>query len=123
MEQNSHQSPLSEKIITQAIGFELTPAIKQHVAEQLDRLFRHEPDIEKIELFLEINELKNSTSIYEVTARIAVPGPDITFDLKDENLYAGITQLSHKLDRQLRRRSRKQNSHKTRRVKLDELDV
>ena len=103
----------------QAIGFDLTPAIKNHVIEQMDRLFRHEPEIERIDLYFEELELKNTTKTYNLSARIAVPGPDIAFEHTDEDFYGGVTQLSHKLDRQLRRRSRKANSHKSRHVAMD----
>lgn len=117
-QQHSEPTP-SDKLILQAIGFDLTPAIKNHVNEQMDRLFRHEPEIERIDLFLEELELKNTTKTYKLSARIAVPGPDIAFEHTDEDFYGGVTQLSHKLDRQLRRRSRKANSHKSRHVSVD----
>ena len=120
MHQNNTELPANEKLILQAIGFDLTPAIRNHVEEQMDRLFRHEPEIERIDLFFEESELKNTTKTFSLTARIAVPGPDITFEHVDEDFYAGVTQLSHKLDRQLRRRSRKANNHKTRRIPLEE---
>ncbi len=119
MYQNNDSLSLSGKLITQAIGFDLTPAIHNHVAEQMDRLFRHEPEIERIELFFEEHELKNGTQQFVLTARIAVPGPDITLELRDGDFYGGVTKLSHKLDRQLRKRSRKANNHKNRRIQLE----
>lgn len=120
MDQNTSENTPSQnipadKLIMQAIGFDLTPAIKTHVTEQMDRLFRHEPEIERIDLFFEELELKNTTKTYKLAARIAVPGPDIAFEHSDEDFYGGVTQLSHKLDRQLRRRSRKATNHKNRR--------
>jgi len=110
------------RLIVQAIGFDLSPSIHQHVSEQADRLFRHEPTIERIEFFCQLNELKSGSREYAITARIAVPGPDIKVEVQDEKLFEGITELSHKLDRQLRRRSRKLNNHRNRRVDLHTVD-
>jgi len=123
MNSNSFDKKPSDKLILQGIGFDLTPAIHEHVQEQAERLFRHEPTIERIEVFCERHDLKNASQIFRLSARIAVPGPDIKVETEHENLYVGVTSLSHKLDRQLRRRSRKLQNHRTRRVDLDAVSV
>jgi len=107
-------------VIIQAIGFDLTESIREHVLAQAERLFRHEPTIEDIRFYCEVHDLKNASQLYILTSRIAVPGPDIKVEVRDENFYKGIRKLSQKLDRQLRRRSRKFNNHRNRRVELME---
>lgn len=102
----------SNKLIIQGIGFELTEAIKQHVHEQAEKLFRHEPDIERISFHLEREQLNGTLPEFSARGLIAVPGPDISVRETDLVLYKAITELSHKLDRQLRKRSRKLNSMK-----------
>lgn len=105
-------SEFSNKLIIQGIGFELTAAIKQHVHDQAERLFRHEPDIERISFHLEREQLNGTLPEFSARALIAVPGPDISVRETDPDLYKAIADLSHKLDRQLRKRSRRLNSMK-----------
>jgi len=114
-------SPNASNVIIQANGFDLTPAIRNHIMNQADRLFRHEPTIESITFFCEAHELKHASQWFVLTARIAVPGPDIAVEVRSEKFYTGVRELSHKLDRQLRKRSRKINNHRNRRVELVEM--
>jgi ribosomal subunit interface protein len=100
----------TEKLAIRGVGFPVTEAIRQHIVVNADRLFRHTTSIERMFYFLDLCQRSNGTREYRVQVRMAVPGPDIAVEVRGDNLYHTITRVSHILDRQLRRRSRKERT-------------
>jgi ribosomal subunit interface protein len=108
-------------IVIQGVGFPITDAIETHLRSSSERLFRHSGTIESIHYYLNRAEGAGVEDAFSVKARLAVPGPDFAVEVQHPNLYHAITELSHKLDRQLRRRARKQRSLKNKRMVRQEV--
>ena len=100
----------NEVIIT-GVHMDLTDAIKEKVHDKSGRLLKHEGTIISIKYELEYHNLKgNSREEFIATGHIDINGPNIIASVTSDNLYKSIDQLVEKLDRQLRRRSRKSNT-------------
>lgn len=110
----------AENLVIEGVGFPVTEAIRQHIVLNAERLFRHASSIERIFYFLDLCQQSNGTQEYKARVRMAVPGPDISVEIRGDNLYHVITRLSHVLDRQLRRRSRKERTRQKQPLPLSE---
>lgn len=97
---------LSEKLILSGIHLNLTPALRQRMADKVARLLRHEPRIDRVRLDLE-NDKTKGHSHFVAKGRIEIPGPDLVASVDHEDAYKAIDLLVDKLDASLRRRSGK----------------
>lgn len=98
-------------IILSGVHVEVTEALKLKVYEQLERLFAHEPRILRVRVELEC-ERHASSHRDEFLAKGHVEMKGRTFFVAErmDDLYAAIGSLSQKLDRKLRRNSRRRES-------------
>ena len=96
-------------IIITGVHLELTEALKARVNEKMTKLFAHETAIIRIRVELEYNS-HHTTSQNEFIAKghIEIHGPPMISSAASNDLYKSIDQLTVKLDRMLRRRSRLQ---------------
>lgn len=97
---------LAGKLITTGIHLDLTPALKQRVAEKVARLLRHEPRIDRIRIDLE-HDKTAGVARFMAKGRIEIRGPDLIAAVDDGDAYKAIDLLVDKLDAALRRRAGK----------------
>jgi putative sigma-54 modulation protein len=85
---------------------EVTQAIRDHVSEKLSRVLRHFDHVSQVNVILSVEKLQHQA---EVT--VHVRGKDIVAQVQDENMYAAIDALIHKLDRQILKYKERQKDH------------
>ena len=105
------QSMNTNSIILSGIHVEVTEALKQKVYEQLEKLFAHEPRILRVRVELECDR-RGSSHKDEFLAKGHVEMKGRTFFVAErmDDLYSAIGSLSQKLDRKLRRASRRRET-------------
>lgn len=111
---------MNDKIIISGVHLDLTEALKNMVEEKMEKLFRHENKI--IRVRVELEHANNSSHENEFIAKghIEITGAPIVVSAATDDLYKSIDELSTKLDRQLRRRSR---LAKVKRKDIHEIDL
>jgi putative sigma-54 modulation protein len=97
---------LATKLIANGIHLDLTPALKQCIAEKVARLLRHEPRIDRVRIDLDHDKTKG-VARFVAKGRIEIQGPDIIASVDDRDAYKAIDLLVDKLDAALRRRAGK----------------
>jgi len=97
---------LAGKLIATGIHLDLTPALRQRVAEKVSRLLRHEPRIDRIRIELDHDKTKG-VARFVAKGRIEISGPDLIASVSDGDAYKSIDLLVDKLDAALRRRAGK----------------
>ncbi|MBK1852142.1 ribosome hibernation promoting factor [Marinobacter sp. 1-4A] len=75
---------------------ELTPALKDYVAEKFERLERHFDHISNCQVTLEVDKVRQIAD-----ATLHVVGGEIHAKAESEDMYAAIDGLVDKLDRQI----------------------
>ncbi|WP_298448247.1 ribosome hibernation promoting factor [uncultured Marinobacter sp.] len=75
---------------------ELTPALKDYVAEKFERLERHFDHISNCQVTLEVEKVRQIAD-----ATLHVVGGEIHAKAENEDMYAAIDGLVDKLDRQI----------------------
>jgi len=85
---------------------EVTPAIRDYVADKLDRVIRHFDNVTSVNVILTVEKLQQKA---EVT--VHVRGKDIFVESTDADLYAAIDILADKLDRQVLKYKERNNDH------------
>jgi putative sigma-54 modulation protein len=93
-------------VVIAGVHMDLTQSLKAYVNEKAERLFRHNPKIQRVLFELVHGRARDHASEFAAQARIEVPGPDIVVRVESEDLYKSIDLLMDKLDRALRRRHR-----------------
>ncbi len=94
-------------VIVSGIHMDLTPAIKNIVHEKVEKLFKHEENIIRLQIELEYCTRHNSQKDrYMAKGHIEIRRKPIIVSTISDDLYKSIDDLVQKLDRQLRRRSR-----------------
>lgn len=102
----SHGSNGSNDLIVSGIHLDLTPSLKNFVAEKTDRLFRHEERIVRIRVELECDPRQAVSHRFTAKGHIAIHGPDLNAAVAADECHKAVAMLTDKLDRMLRRRSR-----------------
>ncbi len=75
---------------------EITPAIRAHVLDKLDKIKHHFDHVIDVNVVLSVEKLQQKA---EVTVHLS--GKAIFVECDDANLYVAIDNLSEKLDRQI----------------------
>ncbi len=85
---------------------EVTPALRDFVAQKLERVTQHFDHVIDVNVILKVEKLKQKA---EVT--VHVRGKDIFVESEDNDMYAAIDALADKLDRQVQKYKQKQQDH------------
>lgn len=85
---------------------EITPALRDFVAQKLERVTQHFDHVIDVNVILKVEKLKQKA---EVT--VHVRGKDIFVESEDNDMYAAIDALADKLDRQVQKYKQKQQDH------------
>jgi len=91
---------------------EVTPAIREHIHNKLDRIVRHFDQVIDIAVILTVDKLKEKDKRHKVDINLHVPGKDIHVESMAQDLYAAIDLLVDKLDRQVIKHKDKIQDHK-----------
>ncbi|WP_107851378.1 ribosome hibernation-promoting factor, HPF/YfiA family [Oceanimonas marisflavi] len=81
---------------------DITPAIRERIESRFEKLNRRQ-----IALITPHVVIQKEGLNYQVEASAGVPGETLFAQAEDENLYAAINDLGHKLERQLTRYAEK----------------
>lgn len=91
---------------------EVTPALREHVLNKLDRITRHFDQVVDVNVLLRVEKMKEKERRQTAEVTLRVKGRDIFVEQAHEDLYAAIDQLMDKLDRQVvRHKDRVQDHH------------
>jgi putative sigma-54 modulation protein len=86
----------------------LTAAIHGHVAEKIEHLEAHTPEIFAAHIVLVHDETAKPADAYSVKVHLAVPGPDIHAEASAQDIYGAldvvIGKLTHLLSKRKTRR-------------------
>ena len=85
---------------------EITPALRDYVANKLERITRHFDNVINVNVILSVDKLKQKA---EVTVHLA--GKDVYVETDDEDLYAAVDALADKLERQVQKYKQKLQDH------------
>ena len=75
---------------------EITPAIRAHVLDKLDKIKRHFDHVIDVNVVLSVEKLQQKAE-----ANVHLSGKMIFVECDDANLYVAIDSLIEKLDRQI----------------------
>ena len=75
---------------------EITPAIRAHVLDKLDKVKRHFDHVIDVNVVLSVEKLRQKAE-----ANVHLSGKTIFVECDDANLYVAIDDLIEKLDRQI----------------------
>ena len=75
---------------------EITPAIRAHVLDKLDKITRHFDHVIDVNIVLSVDKLQQKAE-----ANVHLSGKTIVVECDDANLYVAIDSLIEKLDRQI----------------------
>jgi putative sigma-54 modulation protein len=86
---------------------EITPAMRDYVTSKLTRVMRHVGHVIDINVILSVEKLRQKAE-----ANVHVPGKDIFVEANGSNMYISIDNLMDKLDRQILKHKKKNESHR-----------
>jgi putative sigma-54 modulation protein len=84
---------------------EITPAIRNHVIDKLDKVKRHFDNVIDINVILSVDKL-----IQKAEATVHISGKNIFAETEDSNLYVAIDALVDSLDRQVLKHKEKRTA-------------
>ncbi len=85
---------------------EVTPALREYIANKLNKLSNHFDHVIDIKVTLSVEKLSQ-----KVEATVHVPGNDLHAECSHESMYSAIDLLADKLDRQVLRFKEKISDH------------
>ncbi|HEV7856785.1 MAG TPA: ribosome-associated translation inhibitor RaiA [Herminiimonas sp.] len=80
---------------------DLTPAIREHVENKLERITRHLEKIVEIEVILSLDSTAEKDKRQRAEINLRLKGETLHAESHAENLYAAIDGVIEKLDRQV----------------------
>ncbi|GGB59936.1 ribosome-associated translation inhibitor RaiA [Shewanella inventionis] len=86
---------------------EVTALIRERIEGRLEKLSRH--DIQLINPHVIITQEKQ---LFKIEASVGLPSGDLFAQAKSENLYAAITAMGQKLEKQLNRLTHKPHAQR-----------
>ncbi len=86
---------------------EITPAIREHVLNKLDKIKRHFDKVIDVNVVLSVDKLTQKAE-----ANLHLSGKTIFVECEDANLYTAIDTLIEKLDRQILKHKEKHTARR-----------
>ena len=75
---------------------EITPAMRQHVADKIAKLKSHFDGVMDVAVVLSVDKLRQKAE-----GSVHLSGKDVFVDAEDDNMYVAIDNMVEKLDRQI----------------------
>ena len=95
---------LAAKLLIRGIHLDLTDAIRLTATEKASRLLRHNAEIVRIRLDLELDRTHGVGDKFIAKGHIEIGGPDLIASESSDDCYKSLDLLMDKLDGLLRRR-------------------
>lgn len=86
------------------LNFDVTEAIKNHVASKLERINRHADNVISVTVTLSVEKVNNKAE-----ADVHLAGKDLHVEAVESDMYAAIDVLMDKLDRAVLKHKEKSN--------------
>ena len=86
---------------------EITPAIREHVVNKLDKVKRHFDNVIDVNVILSVDKL-----VQKAEANVHLSGKTVFAEAVDSNLYVAIDALVDSLDRQVLKHKEKNNGRR-----------
>jgi putative sigma-54 modulation protein len=86
---------------------EITPAIREHIVNKLEKVKRHFDNVIDINVILSVDKL-----VQKAEANVHLSGKTIFAEADDSNLYVAIDALVDSLDRQVLKHKEKNNGRR-----------
>lgn len=86
------------------LNFDVTEAIKNHVAAKLERINRHAANVISVTITLSVEKVNNKAE-----ADIHLAGKDLHVETVESDMYAAVDILMDKLDRAVLKHKEKSN--------------
>jgi len=96
---------------------ELTPAIREHVQNKLERIKRHFDHVIDIAVILTVDNLPEKEKRQKAEINLRLRGKDIHVESIAHDLYAAVDMLIDKLDRQVIKYKTKMQDHQHEAIK------
>lgn len=90
---------------------DLTPAIREHVQNKLERIKRHFDHVIDVAVILTVDKLPEKEKRQKAEINLRLRGKDIHVESIAQDLYAAIDMLIDKLDRQVLKYKTKLQDH------------
>jgi putative sigma-54 modulation protein len=90
---------------------EITPSLREHVENKLDRVIRHFDQIIDIAVVLGVEQPSEKERRHRAEVNLRVKGNVFHLDQRAEDLYAAIDLLVDRLDRQVLKHKEKVQGH------------
>lgn len=87
---------------------EITPALRQHVNEKMERLARHFDHVSNVHVVLSVEKLRQKAE-----ATINLSRGTVFAEAEAEDMYAAIDVLIDKLDRQVKKQKEKNTNYRS----------
>jgi putative sigma-54 modulation protein len=98
------------KLILSTHNVTLTKAIEDHVLAKLDKLDHMDQRTVDARVTLEHDNTRAPKKQFSCSIRLAVRGPDLFAEDREEDLYAAIDLVAKKLAQQIRKRHNKKKA-------------
>jgi putative sigma-54 modulation protein len=95
---------LAAKVLVRGIHLELTDALRHAAIEKASRLLRHNAEIVRIRVDLELDRTHGVSAQFIAKGHIEISGPDLIASERSDDCYKSLDLLIDKLDGLLRRR-------------------
>lgn len=119
---NHDSSVAGAKILLRGIHLTLTDALRDNLREKAERLFRHDPRIDRVRIDLE-HDTTRGRAVFVAKGHIEIGGPDLLATVASENAYKAIDLMIDKLDRLLVRRGELSKARRHRHAPLREMEA
>jgi putative sigma-54 modulation protein len=95
---------LAAKLIVRGVHLDLTEALRAYVANKTSRLLRHNDNIVRLRVDLELDKTASVGSGFIAKGQIEISGPALVVGVASDDAYKSIDLMVDKLDALLRRR-------------------
>ena len=86
---------------------QITPAIREHVAQKLEKIISHFDHVIDINVIMTVEKLQ-----HKVEATVRLSGKDIFCETEEADMYVAIDHLVSKLDRAILKHKEKNLAHR-----------
>jgi putative sigma-54 modulation protein len=86
---------------------DITDALRDHVHRRMDRIERHNSDLQRVEVTLIVDGDRRRAE-----ANASLRGGNAFVHAENSDMYAAVDELADKLDRQVRRHREKRTEHR-----------
>ncbi len=95
---------VNPKLILRGIHISLTDAMRLLLTDKAERLFRHEPRIDRIRIDID-HDATRGREVFVAKGHIEIGGPDLVATVTSDDAYKAADLLIQKLDRMVARRT------------------